>query len=85
MSVRLANDGSIELSGHCPQEDAEELLRVILQNPGCAVDWRGCEEAHTAVIQVLMAARPTVRGSPAGSFLRTWIEPLVRNRDIAAA
>jgi hypothetical protein len=83
MSVRLAIDGAIELVGECPLEDAEELLRLILQNPGCVVDWSECEEAHTAVLQVLMAARPTVRGSPASNFLRAWVEPFIHGRDIA--
>ncbi|HEV7689533.1 MAG TPA: hypothetical protein VGO52_01860 [Hyphomonadaceae bacterium] len=83
MSVELSNDGTIDLSGLCPLEDAEELLRLILGNPGSPVDWSDCGEAHTAVIQVLVAARPVLRGSPAGSFLRTWIEPLMKGEDIA--
>jgi len=85
MSVELSNDRSIGLSGHCPLEDAEELLRIILANPGAPVDWSDCEEAHTAVIQVLMATRPVIRGAPASSFLRTWIEPLLRDGVIARA
>ena len=83
MSVALSNDGSIDLSGHCPLEDAEELLRLILRHPGSPVDWSDCEGAHTAVIQMLIAARPVLNGSPAGSFLRTWIEPLMKGKDIA--
>lgn len=81
MSVELANDRSIRLAGSCPLEDAEELLRLLLDRPGRTVDWSACDMAHTAVIQVLLALQPAMTGSPVSHFLRTWIVPHLRGRD----
>lgn len=79
MTVRLSAQGAIVLEGDCPSEDADALIRHLLVNPGCAVDWRACEAAHSAVIQVLMAARPRLVGPPAGEALRAWVEPNLRD------
>jgi hypothetical protein len=77
MTVRLTPDGLIELQGLCPSEDAEVLLRQLLANPAAVVDWHACESAHTAVIQVLLLARPTLQGVPIGAALRDWVHPLL--------
>jgi hypothetical protein len=79
MTVRLSTDGTIELDGICTIEDAETLHRHLLAAPRAAVDWRSCEQAHTAVIQVLMASRRVVHGPPAGDFLRTRLAPLLKS------
>jgi hypothetical protein len=84
MSIELANDRSIRLSGSCPLEEAEELLRLLLDRPGRTVDWSACGTAHTAVIQVLLALRPAMTGPPVSHFLRTWVDPHLRDRDAAA-
>ena len=84
MSVELANESLIRLEGECPLEDAEDLLRLLIERPGRVVDWSRCDIAHTAVIQVLLALRPAMVGEPNGSFLRTWIRPLLRGRDLAS-
>lgn len=78
MSVRRANDSTIQLDGICPIEDAEPLLRYLIATPRATVDWRSCDRAHTAVVQVLMAARPRLLGPPRGDFLRQVVEPLLR-------
>jgi hypothetical protein len=83
MSVELSNEGLVRLSGACPQEDAESLLRLLVVQPGRAVDWTACDIAHSAVIQVLLAIRPDMVGPPAGDFLRTWIDPLLQGQDVA--
>jgi hypothetical protein len=77
MSVTLAADGVIVLEGVCLIEDAEVLLRRLSDSPGAPVDWSGCEQAHTAVIQVLMAAAPRMVGSPTEAFLREHVAPLI--------
>ena len=79
MTVRLSADGTIELDGICAIEDAETLLQHLLAAPRATVDWRSCEQAHTAVIQVLMASKPVLRGPPAGDFLRLRLEPLMKS------
>lgn len=77
MTVRIAPGGLIELLGACPGEDAEPLLRLLLDAPGATVDWRECRGAHTSVVQVLMAARPKLLGPPADTRLKNWVEPVI--------
>jgi len=77
MTVRLTTQGEIVLEGTCSSEDAEILLQHIIATPAAQVDWRACEFAHTAVIQVLMAANPKLLGPPAGSGLRNWLSAIL--------
>ena len=72
MTVRLANEGAILLVGECPVEDAETLLEHLQARREGPVDWSGCTRLHTAVLQVLMAARPTLVGECGDEFVRTW-------------
>lgn len=73
MTVMVSEDGVILLEGACPIEDAEALLRRLSDDPDALVDWSACEQAHTAVVQVLMAARPRFVGSPTEQFLRRHV------------
>jgi hypothetical protein len=75
MTVAMTANSTIELSGACPVEDAEELLQHLLGTPNATVDWRSCESAHTAVIQVLLVAKLVPLGPPRNSFLRDHVEP----------
>ena len=85
MTVRVSTDGTIELGGICPIEDAETLQRHLLDMPGAVVDWRACVQAHTAVIQVLVASRAKLTGPPAGEFLRTRLDPLLQSPSTSLA
>ena len=78
MTLRVSADGTIELDGVCAIEDAEKLQQYLLADPEAAVDWRSCAGAHTAVIQILLAAKPVVRGPPESEFLRSHIDPLLK-------
>ena len=78
MTVRVSASGTIVLEGDCPIEDAEALQRELLAHTGAAVDWRTCDAAHTAVVQVLLAARPRLYGPPTNEFLRRHVEPLLQ-------
>ena len=69
MTVRVTPNGVIELSGRCGVEDAEALQRHLLAAPRSAVEWSACEHLHSAVIQVLLAGKPRIRGSPSNAFL----------------
>jgi hypothetical protein len=77
MTVRLTQAGTIELDGVCTLEDAEKLQQYLLSDPKAAVDWRSCTGAHTSVIQILLAARPTLLGPPQNDFLRNCVNPLL--------
>ena len=79
MSVRLVS-GVIILEGDCPVDEAEPLLELLLANPGASVDWSACGELHTAVVQVLLAARPPMGSEPGTPFLRRWITPIVHHQ-----
>jgi hypothetical protein len=75
--VTLRWDGeAIFLQGECPADEAEELLELVLAHPAAPIDWACCRSAHTAVVQVLLAAGRPLRGLPEDEFLRRWIPPL---------
>ena len=78
MTVRLAEDGSIRLERACPAEDAATLHQLLLRHPEAPVDWRACAAAHTAIVQLLLAADPPTSGPPGEVFLANWIQPLLR-------
>lgn len=74
MTVQMSGN-AILLEGICPSEDAEALLQCLSASPAASIDWRACESAHTAVIQVLMASTAKLVGPPAGPALRDWVAP----------
>ncbi|EWY38675.1 hypothetical protein N825_12750 [Skermanella stibiiresistens SB22] len=76
MTVRRL-DGVVILEGDCPVDEAEPLLDALLAMPGAAVDWSGCVQLHTSLVQVLLAVRPVTRGVPEGDFLKKWIAPIL--------
>lgn len=85
MTVRPGAGAEILLEGECPAEDAEALLGCILTQPHATVDWRHCDYAHTAVIQVLLASGLELRGPPRAAFLREVLEPaMIRSRRVRA-
>lgn len=77
MTVRARHDGVIELTGRCTAEDAEALQRHLLAAPGAPVEWQACEHLHSAVAQVLLAARPPMHGTPQDDFLANHIAPIL--------
>ena len=77
MTIKVSPAGVIELTGICSSEEGEVLLQHLSTAPNKMVDWRGCESAHTAVIQVLMAARPKLLGPPAAVLLEKWVQPVL--------
>jgi len=85
MTIRLRSGDEIALEDACPVEDAATLHEYLVAAPGAIVDWSACDSAHTAVIQILIALRPTVRGHPRSPFLRTFIAPLLQPRQLDSA
>jgi hypothetical protein len=78
VSVRRGDDGTIILEADCPVEDAEPLLRLLEATPAAPVDWSRCGQLHTAVLQVVLAARPALPGRCGDSWVDRWmpINPL---------
>jgi hypothetical protein len=77
MTVAVRSGGIIELSGACGVEDAEALQRHLLTARTSAIEWGACEQLHAAVLQVLLAAKPRIRGLPSSPFLKVHIAPLL--------
>lgn len=68
MSVR-EDAGVIRLEGSCRVEEAETLT-ALLQAGLRPVDLSQCREAHSAVVQVLLAFAPPIAAEPAQPMLR---------------
>ena len=77
MSVTV-EDGMIRLSGRCAAEDAESLLVALQEGKERIVDLEGAQKLHMAVAQVLLAARPALRGTPENAFLASRFLALLR-------
>lgn len=67
-------DQTARLSGFIGVEEAEGLLAWLQAHPQGRVDLADCAHLHTANLQVLMAARPTIKEWPADADLRVWLE-----------
>jgi hypothetical protein len=76
MSVSLEAD-VIRLNGVCRVEDAEPLLMLLRADPRRTVELTGAGPFHAAVVQVLLALRPSVTGQPGDPFATTWLMPLL--------
>lgn len=85
MTVRAGDGGRIELVDVCPAADAEPLLQLLLTTADATVDWRACRGVHTAVVQVLMAARPRLLGPPADARLEEWLGAAIACPPVAAS
>lgn len=74
MSVRRGEDGTaIILDGNCPVEEAEPLLQLLQATPTASLDWRQCTHLHTAVLQVILAARPPLIGPCGDAWVQRWV------------
>lgn len=74
MSVRRGEDGTaILLDGNCPVEEAEPLLQLLQATPAACLDWRQCRHLHTAVLQVVLAARPQLIGPCGDAWVQRWV------------
>jgi hypothetical protein len=72
MSARRDERGTIVLEGHCPVEDAEPLLQLLQETPAALLDWSRCGHLHSAVVQLIMAARPALIGPCGDPWIRQW-------------
>ena len=73
MTVRRQTDGTIVLEATCPVEDAEPLLQLLQATPEARCDWSKCTHLHSAVVQVLLAARPGLIGPCADPWIERWL------------
>ena len=73
MSVRRDEFGTIVLEDKCAVEDAETLLQLLQATTPGRCDWTRCSYLHTAVIQVILAAGPTLIGPCGDPWTEQWI------------
>jgi len=76
MPVKLGKQVAI-LEGLCAVEEAEPLWQWLRERPGRKVNLKGLRHPHTAVLQVLMAARPAVTAPPRDEALARWLLPAI--------
>lgn len=60
------------LEGSCTAEEAEPLLQMLQDRPRPALDWTTCSHLHTAVLQVVLAARPALIGPCGDPWVARW-------------
>jgi hypothetical protein len=77
VSVSRDDLGTIVLEGDCAVEDAEPLLQLLQATPGGRCDWTRCSHLHTAVVQVVLAAGPTLIGPCGDPWTERWIASLL--------
>lgn len=73
MSVRREDSGKVVLEGNCPVEDAEPLLQFLQSTPGASCNLTHCHHLHTAVVQVILAARPALIGPCGDPWVEQWV------------
>ena len=62
------------LEGNVSVEDAETLAQWLQQQGDPAVNLARCEHLHAAVLQVLLALRPKVKGRPTDALLAATLD-----------
>jgi hypothetical protein len=70
MPIRTLKKHAV-LEGHVSVEDAETLAAWLREQKKPAVHLGGCEHVHAAVLQVLLALKPTVVAAPADPWLKS--------------
>lgn len=78
------DDDTIHLEGVCAVEDAEELLQQ-LQSGATAIDWTSCQHLHAACLQLMIAVRLPIHGTPANPEIARWLLPLFHPTEIPPA
>jgi hypothetical protein len=72
VTVRRLENGTIMLEGDCTMEEAEPLLQMFQDVPRPTLDWTACTQLHTAVLQVVLAARPALIGPCGDPWVARW-------------
>ena len=80
--MTVVRDGDVvRLVGLCRVEDAEPLTALLQGVFYSTLDLSSCEGLHAAVLQAILAFRPTITGTPANPFLKDQLLPaLARER-----
>jgi hypothetical protein len=63
----------------CTVEDALPLLEFLKSTDTPEIDLSMCTWLHTALLQLLLTARPRMVASPADPALARWVAPLLED------
>ncbi|WP_448204674.1 hypothetical protein [Azospirillum sp. sgz302134] len=77
MPIRF-EDRTARFDGPCTVDEAIPLAEWLEATHGARVDLGRCTGLHTALLQVLMAARVSVAAEPEDAFLKGWVMPVLR-------
>ncbi|MCJ2056423.1 hypothetical protein MKL09_07645 [Methylobacterium sp. J-048] len=83
MAIRIVRK-TIHLEGHCTVEEALPLLETLRRPGAHKVVLTKCEGLHTAILQVLAAARPAAITPPADPALAGLVMPFLETSGAAA-
>jgi hypothetical protein len=72
MPLNFTRD-TVTADGAAIVEDALTLLEFLQSHANAKVDLGACTHLHTAVLQVLLAARPEIVALPREAFLARWL------------
>ena len=64
------------LADVCTVEEAEGLLEWLATTPKAKVDLAAASHLHMAVLQALLAMRPSIVAPPKDEFLARWVMPV---------
>jgi hypothetical protein len=74
MSVEVMGN-IIRIVGNAPVSDAEPVLAALLDDPLRTIDLTNAAHLHSAVIQILLAVRPRITGTPSYPFFTSYVLP----------
>ena len=76
MPIRYAEDSppTAVFEGHCAPEEADGLLEWLRRTSEPAANLRACEAPHTALVQLLLAAKVRLAAAPADPILAACLE-----------
>lgn len=69
MPIRYADSGPALFSGRCAPEEADALLQWLRETPDPSADLAACDDLHTALLQLLLAARVRIAAPPPDPWL----------------
>ena len=75
MPLRYSNDDApcVHFEGSCAPEEADALLEWLRCTPAPAADLSACDDLHTALAQLLLAARVRLRAPPLDAVLASCL------------
>jgi hypothetical protein len=76
-----SNGDTISLIGACPAQDAETLAELLILQRSRSIDASQCTSLHGAVLQTLIAFRPTLENMPDDPAMRLLFSQSLRTID----